>query len=57
MSSKEFKARITSKNQLTLPAGIGAHACAVGALVARDADFYRRAFPDLRVLDMEDYSR
>ncbi len=29
---------------------IGAHACAVGTLVTWDAAFYRRAFPDLRVV-------
>ncbi len=29
---------------------IGAHACAVGTLVTRDAAFYRRVFPNLRVV-------
>ena len=31
---------------------IGAHACQTGTLVTSDADFYRRAFPDLRVVDV-----
>lgn len=31
---------------------IGAHACRVGVLVTSDAEFYRRAFPDLRVIDV-----
>lgn len=30
---------------------IGAHACTVGALVTNDAAFYRRAFPDLKVIE------
>lgn len=33
---------------------IGAHACTVGTLVTSDAAFYRRAFPDLRVIDPGD---
>ena len=31
---------------------IGAHASRAGALVTSDADFYRRAFPELRVIDV-----
>jgi predicted nucleic acid-binding protein len=31
---------------------IGAHACRVGTLVTSDADFYRRAFPSLRVVGL-----
>ena len=31
---------------------IGAHAYAVGSLVTRDAAFYRRAFPELRVVEV-----
>jgi predicted nucleic acid-binding protein len=31
---------------------IGSHARTVGALVTSDAEFYRRAFPDLRVIDV-----
>lgn len=34
---------------------IGAHACAVGTLVTRDAAFYRRAFPALRVVDVDEF--
>ncbi len=30
---------------------IGAHAYSIGSLVTSDAAFYRRAFPDLRVID------
>ncbi len=30
---------------------IGAHACTIGTLVSSDAAFFRRAFPDLRVVD------
>ncbi len=33
---------------------IGAHASAVGALVTSDADFYRRAFPELRIFDVRE---
>ena len=33
---------------------IGAHARAVGTLVTRDAAFYRRAFPALRVVDVDE---
>jgi predicted nucleic acid-binding protein len=31
---------------------IGAHACVAGSLVTRDAAFYRRAFPKLRVVEV-----
>ncbi len=31
---------------------IGAHACTVGSLVTRDGAFYRRAFPEMRVIDV-----
>lgn len=30
---------------------IGAHACTIGTLVSSDAAFFRRAFPELRVVD------
>ena len=33
---------------------IGAHAHAVGSLVTRDAAFYRRAFPKLRVIAVDE---
>jgi len=33
---------------------IGAHACTVGTLVTSDAAFFRRAFPNLRVIDPHD---
>lgn len=33
---------------------VGAHACTVGTLVTSDAGFFRRAFPDLRVIDPRD---
>jgi predicted nucleic acid-binding protein len=36
---------------------IGAHAQSVGALVTSDADFYRRAFPDLMVVDVRPVGR
>ena len=31
---------------------IGAHAASVGCLVTRDAEFYRRVFPELRVYEV-----
>ena len=34
---------------------IGAHARAVGSLVTRDAAFYRRAFPALRVVAVDEF--
>uniref|UniRef100_E6PD61 PIN domain-containing protein n=1 Tax=mine drainage metagenome TaxID=410659 RepID=E6PD61_9ZZZZ len=34
---------------------IGAHARAVGSLVTRDAAFYRRAFPKLRVVAVDEF--
>jgi predicted nucleic acid-binding protein len=34
---------------------IGAHALAAGGLVTSDGTFYKRAFPDLRVIDVRDY--
>ena len=34
---------------------IGAHARAVGTLVTRDAAFYRRAFPALRVVEVDEF--
>lgn len=35
---------------------IGAHACTIGTLVSSDAAFYRRAFPELCVVDPLDES-
>jgi predicted nucleic acid-binding protein len=36
---------------------IGAHATAVGSLVTRDGDFFKRVFPNVRVVDARDYAR
>jgi predicted nucleic acid-binding protein len=35
---------------------IGAHACRAGSLVTRDGNFYKRAFPQLRVVDTRDFT-
>ncbi len=34
---------------------IGAHACTIGSFVTTDAAFFRRAFPDLRVIDPREF--
>jgi predicted nucleic acid-binding protein len=45
-------ARVAQPRRILADFIIGSHARTVGTLVTSDAEFYRRAFPDLRVVDV-----